>query len=447
LSTYPPRDHSAFNDPSISTEEVQAELNVILRSRAFERSERLQKFLRYVCEAALRGERSRINEYLIGNEVFGRGADYSPNEDGIVRRQAHALRRKLQAYYENEGRESQIRIELPLGHYGPVFRRRASPVESETPPYTPGHKEEPRWTRRQILGYGLLFGAFMFVVGWVGARRIPVTDSLQASSKKFHPAIMELWGPWLNDSSGATICFSSPFTTVVKHFTKAVPLNSSPNRIRVSAGEERIMRQVFDLAPGGYLYMTPSLAQAKMGEAISAVHLAGLFSRANLPMRTTQSRFLSWETLRKENLILLGHNEANHYLDPILKKYPLGLAATDGDKPRRITNAVPAPGEPPEYHVAYSENPNDVTQEYALVSMIPSIAGRHRILLINGLNTQATQMATEFLTNPATAEELLARLRNGAPTHKGPWYFQIVLRAEVHDKVPTKGALVTLKIL
>jgi len=66
---------------------------------------------------------------------------------------------------------------------------------------------------------------------------------------------------------------------------------------------------------------------------------------------------------------------------------------------------------------------------------------------VNGLNTQATQMATEFLTNPVTVEELLARLRNGAPAHKGPWHFQVVLRAEVHDKVPTKGALVTLKIL
>jgi hypothetical protein len=446
VSTNPPRDNSAINDPSISAEEVQTELNAILRSRAFERSERLQKFLRYVCEAALRGETSRMNEYLIGNEVFGRGADYSPNEDGIVRRQAHALRRKLQAYYENEHRDSQIRIELPLGHYEPVFRRQAGPAESETAPDASPDKERS-WKRTRVLGLGLLFGALMFSLGWFGGRSSLVEDPLQASSKRVHPAIQELWGPWLDDSSGATICFSSPLSTVVKHFPKEVPLSSSPNRIRVSAGQEGTMRQVFDLVPGGYLYMTPSLAQAKMGEAISAVHLAALFSRANLPVRTTQSRFLSWETLRKENLVLLGHNEANHYLDPILRKYPLRLAATDGDKPRRIVNEVPSPGEPAEYHIDYSENPNDLTQEHALVTMIPGLDGRHRMLLINGLNTQATQTATEFLTNPVTVEELLARLRNEAPAHKGPWHFQVVLRAEVHDKVPTKGALVSLKIL
>ena len=446
MSTHPPRDDSAVNDPSISTEEVQAELSAVLRSHAFERSERLQKFLRYVCEAALRGESSRLNEYLIGNEVFGRGADYSPNEDGIVRRQAHALRHKLQAYYENEHRDSLIRIELPLGHYGPVFRRQVSPVEPETPPDASPNKEKS-WKRTRVLALGLLFGVLMFSLGWFGGRRSPVVDPLQASSKRFHPAILEIWGPWLNDPSGATICFSSPLAAVVKHFQKAVPLNSTPNRFLVRDREENLIRRVFDLAPGGHVYMTPSMAHAKMGEAISAVHLAALFSRADLRLRTTQSRFLSWETLRKENLILLGHNEANHYLDPILKRYPLRLAATHGDRPRRIINAVPGPGEPAEYYVAYSDNPNDVTQEYALVSMIPGIDGRHRILLINGLNTQATQMATEFLTNPITVEELLARLRDGAPAHKGPWDFQVVLRTEVHDKVPTKGALVTLKIL
>ena len=262
MSTYPPRDDVAVTDPSITAEEVLAELSAVLRSRAFERSERLQKFLRYVCEAALRGESSRINEYLIGNEVFGRGADYSPNEDGIVRRQAHALRRKLQTYYENEHRDSQIRIELPLGHYEPVFRRQVNAVESETSRDASLDKEKS-WKRTRVLGLSLVFGVLMFSLGWFGGRRGSVVDPLQASSKRFHPAIQELWGPWLNDSSGATICFSSPLSTVVKHFPKAVPLNSSPNRIRVGAGQERTMRQVFDLVPGGYLYMTPSLAQAK----------------------------------------------------------------------------------------------------------------------------------------------------------------------------------------
>ena len=434
-------------DPSLYGEEIQTGLSAILRSRTFERSERLQKFLRYVCELAVRGDSSRINEYLIGNEVFGRGPGYSPNEDGIVRRQAHALRRKLEAYYETEGRNSPIRIELPLGHYTPVFRRQESLVGSKASLGAADNKEQVRWKRGQLITLSLLCGVFMFIVGWLGGRRGPVVDSLQASSKGFHPAILEIWGPWLNDASGATICFSNPVTAIVKHFQKPVPIESVPFRFRVRPEEERALRRAFDLDPGGYLYMTPSLAQAKMGEAISAVHIASLLSKADVRVRTTQSRFLSWDMIRRENLVLLGHNEANRWLDPILEKYPFRLEATDGNKPRRIVDSQPLPGDPKEYEVCYSKDPNGLTQEYALVSMIPGVDDRHRLLLINGLNTQATQTASEFLTNPTTLEELVAKLRTAAPQHKGPWHFQILLRAEVHDKVPTKGSLISLKIL
>ena len=123
----------------VSAEEAHAELEIVLRSPTFDRSERLHKFLRYICELTLKGEASRINEYLIGSEVFQKGPDYNPNEDSVVRRQAHALRRKLNDYYAGEGKDRPIRIELPVGRYVPTFRRReiapvaeraASPAET-----------------------------------------------------------------------------------------------------------------------------------------------------------------------------------------------------------------------------------------------------------------------------------------------------------------------------
>jgi hypothetical protein len=55
--------------------EVRAELERILASAPFSRSPRSQQFLQYVCELTLHGEGSRINQYLIGSEVFKRGPD------------------------------------------------------------------------------------------------------------------------------------------------------------------------------------------------------------------------------------------------------------------------------------------------------------------------------------------------------------------------------------
>src|SRR5438552_9283247 len=123
----------------ISTEEAQAELDEVLHSRIFERSEKLQRFLRYVCDLTLRGESAKLNEYLIGSEVFHRGSDYSPTEDSVVRREEHALRQKLQEYYGSEGRDHAIRVELPVGRYVPTFRRQLD--ESPALPPVPSNPE------------------------------------------------------------------------------------------------------------------------------------------------------------------------------------------------------------------------------------------------------------------------------------------------------------------
>jgi hypothetical protein len=59
-----------LTDRPVSADEVRAELDRVLQSPAFQRSERLQKFLHFVCELTLKGEGSRINEYPIGSEVI-----------------------------------------------------------------------------------------------------------------------------------------------------------------------------------------------------------------------------------------------------------------------------------------------------------------------------------------------------------------------------------------
>ena len=429
---------------NVPPNEVQAELEAILRSPAFERSERLQRFLRFICERTLKGESHRINEYLIGSEVFQRGPEYSPSEDSIVRRQALTLRQKLQEYYAAEGSDHPIRIDLPVGRYVPVFRRvenvanpQALTVSATVPASTPA---PTKFAYRQML-----IGAAIFLAGALLPLIFykPVSDRGSA----IPPSLRELWQPWLQPGSSAVICFSSPMTAVIKHFDKPLSPDSVPKRFKALPEEEKLFRQVFRLAEGGHIYYTPVVNQTKTGEAISGVHLASLFSKADVPVRSTQSRFLDWEDLRRDNFILLGHNEANHWLELILRDYPFRLVPTVGDKQRGIVNVKPAPGEKAEYQISYRQTETDMDQEYVLVSSIPGIERNRRMVLINGLNAQATQAATEFLTNEASAAELLAKLKAAAPKRNGPWHFQAILRTEVYDKVPTKATLVALRVL
>ncbi len=60
-------------------------------------------------------------------EIFDRDSAYDSRVDSIVRVEASRLRSKLTAYYDAEGRDNAVIIELPKGAYVPTFRFRQPP--------------------------------------------------------------------------------------------------------------------------------------------------------------------------------------------------------------------------------------------------------------------------------------------------------------------------------
>ena len=88
-------------------------------------------------------------ESVLGTDVFGRPASWNPRLDPVVRQEAARLRKRLANYYETSGAEAEVRIELPLGGYKPLFRRKT--VEIGTAPMeTPRVKHDP--ARRRVAG-------------------------------------------------------------------------------------------------------------------------------------------------------------------------------------------------------------------------------------------------------------------------------------------------------
>src|ERR1700735_486517 len=101
---------------------------------------RLQEFLFYISECAIREVPGEATEQQIGIHVFHRHPGYNSSEDSIVRTHARLLRQKLTAYFANEGSSEEIFVDVPKGHYLPIFRTRLL----EMPPVAPvPHPEEP----------------------------------------------------------------------------------------------------------------------------------------------------------------------------------------------------------------------------------------------------------------------------------------------------------------
>lgn len=415
--------------------EVRAQIERVCGSEEFRRSEQCKRFLTYVCDRALAGNVAQVNEYSVGVDVFHRPAGYSPAEDGVVRRQAHILRRKLESYYANEGRTDRLRIEIPVGRYAPVFRLQTPGDRArEQPGGAP-----PRGNRWKVLA--LVAGALVLAgASYVAGRRgVP---SPAAPPKQ----VEEIWGPWFRDPAGVTICFANSKAAIVHNVPDPKLHDSHPEHFRPDAKAERSLRQFFGFPPGGYLFYRPSESKTGVAESIAAVNLAQMFGRYGIPVRAKESRLLNWGDFRNGNFVLLGHNEANPWVDKLLHKYPFRLGDSLGIR-RHIENTRPAPGEKPVYFKEAAATSIDPVVEYGLISMLPGLDERHMLLLVTGLDGQASQMASEFLSQTARLDQVVGRLRGAAPGHGGPWYFQFILRAEVRERLATRADIVALRVL
>ena len=105
------------------------ELERVLASACFARSEGLSRLLRFLVERKLERRDSELKESLIGVEVYGRKPDYDPKLDSTVRSEMGRLRARLSKYYTTEGSQDPLVIDLPKGGYVPTFREPGIGIE------------------------------------------------------------------------------------------------------------------------------------------------------------------------------------------------------------------------------------------------------------------------------------------------------------------------------
>lgn len=136
-------------------QEVREQLARILVSPTFARSPRLSRFLRFVTESVVEGRQHELKEYTVGLEVFDKDPAYDPQHDASVRVEARRLRYKLRDYYEKDGAQDPVIIDLPKGGFVPSVARRAEPVAAPV---------IPRW--RWLMPAGGVVLAGLVLLAW-----------------------------------------------------------------------------------------------------------------------------------------------------------------------------------------------------------------------------------------------------------------------------------------
>jgi Tol biopolymer transport system component len=142
------------NDPQLEQmdeAEIRAEVERIIASSLFHPSEQAILLLRYIVDCTLQGGEAP-KEYRLAVEALGRGADFDPRNDTIVRVQVRKLRTKLAKYYKTDGLSDPIVIDLPVGLYTARFHKNEG---TELPPESAAVLTGPRprhgWRIRGLL--------------------------------------------------------------------------------------------------------------------------------------------------------------------------------------------------------------------------------------------------------------------------------------------------------
>ena len=429
---------------SISLFEKREELRRVLESKYFANSPKKTRFLEFVSEQAFLGNGDKLNEYLIGVEVYDRGVDFNPQKDPIVRVQAHEIRRLLNKYYEVNGHGGLIRLDLPSGHYVPVFRRGTSDESAADTP-APLEAKKARLPNRLHLSLTIVLGALCVALAsilififnsWKGGQAAP--PRVQVAS--LPEGIDWFWHPFLPPAEAPLITIPNhPLLRAAHDGDSAQTLAEGHEIPKASLPEFRDTIHFRELKR--FLFVPSVTDFTSVGETLGVVNLCKMFATVGQGCRVQPSRLVNIEEIKGDNAILLGGNQSwsgRVFLNAQGFHFQSGV----------ILNRNPQPGEKEVYKPEFDSVTNQLTRDYAVVLMMPNERKEKRVLLIYGIYTQGSQAAIEYLTNPERMAELRKSLLDLAPDHKTlPPYFQVLLTTTVENSVPGKSSLVALRII
>lgn len=392
----------------------------VAASRCFHSSTRLKEFFFYVADCALREAPEEATEQHIGIHVFQRLPGYNSGEDSIVRTQARALRQKLNDYFSNEGEHEEYVIEMPKGHYLPIFQLRRpavdSPLDREkteashrpTESIVPAPAEPPA-ERANVLK---MRGAVVPLL--IAAALLLSLGGLWLLRAHKPSAIDRFWGPFLANNDSLVIYSNAVFT------------GDSTNGLRYAAPE---------VTPQGVTSDHYVVTYTGIGELISVYDLTRLFDSHHASFKLKRSLLVTWDEAQMSNLIFIGSVAEN----PSLRTLPsdADFTMTASNETAGFINHNPKPGDA----AFYGRPEHPFTKDYAVVALRPGLQKGRKMLVFSGLTTLGTQAAVEFASRPDTLDQLLAAVSDA---HGEVHPFEALLETTIGGGVPIETRLVSV---
>jgi hypothetical protein len=458
------------DEPTITAEERKALVDRIASSVELRRAARLRAFLLYVCDQTLSHGATVIHEQEIGAAVFERPEGYDTSIDNIVRVNATELRKRLEHFFADEGRNEELILEIQRGTYTPTFHRRtvaksAPPAAPEVtvPENFPSTPAPPAWESTvpapaaagpatvsadaepatDVLSHAtgraavriwqavcllLLIGCG--ILAWQ-------VHSLAAKVQQWprEPATLAFWREFLDASNDTDILLADTSFALAEDIMQrqiALPDYLNYNYKRMAEDPALSKTQRDDLARV-LERNNGSIADFQVGAQILAL------DRDRRRFTLEFSRSYSPEAAKHHNLILIGSRQSNPWVSLFSDNMNFDLGYDPVARRPYVLNRAPQAGETAQYPVAGGAKPTGTG--YAVIAFMPDLSGKGKTLVIEGTDSQATGAAGDFITN----EDSLAQLEKKFPAGTIP-YFEVLLRTVQLSGTPLHGEVIAYRI-
>ena len=400
------------------------QIDRLIASDVLHGSESLCKLLRYLAHHALEHPGVPLKEYQIATEEFSRPADFDPAVDSMVRVQAGRLRVKLAEYYAAKGADDPVRIELPKGTYTLAFHHRqpgdSRPHASEPHANEPFHSAPPQTSHKWLMAVITLSVLLAAALAALYFTRHGVSLASVSEDKATASAFHVFWRPFLSAPEEPWIVFSN-----------AAFIGRPETGMRYYNSAHDPQDAIWDHYTG-------------VGEVLAVHNLDQVFSALHRNIRVKRGSLFSLDDVKNNDLIFVGSPSENLTLLEIPGTHEFVFQRMESG-PRTgdlaIVNVHPQAGEEKSYFASRSTAP--LTEDYAVVGLMPGLNPSRYVMIIAGTTTFGTQGAAEYVCRQNSVEELLLRLSVSDTGGLKP--FEALLRVKIAKGVPVATELVSLR--
>jgi hypothetical protein len=377
------------SEPDILREQAAS----IVRSGALGRSRSYARLLEFLVECARSGRTPK--ELEIAMEVFGRGADFDPSQDSMVRVYAHNLRQKLEHYYATTGRNESRQLLLSRGEYRISLAESDEPAETVEPPApvapAPAQPaavpEQPRsaFTRWRLAASG----AALLVLGLALGAAI-VIESEPAAPASVAVAKSPIWADMLDDDLPILVVVGDYYiygeldehgdvTRLVRDFN----VGSSAELDELMKNDTTLMSRYMDL----------DLTYLPTGSAFALLDLLRVLYTSNKSVRVVSMSEMNEADLKSSHVIYVGYISALDKLEDFVFASSTLTIGYTYDELRNMDT-----GEIYTSEAGFPEV-NHNYRDYAFISTFPGPGG-NQIMIVSGTRDAGLMQAAHALADP-----------------------------------------------